>query len=453
MTKSNKNKPLFYLFMLRTHNCGELSGKQAGEKVVLCGWIDALRVQGKIGFMLLRDRYGITQVFLNSQLAKEFGNLSKESVVLVEGEVKKRPENQIKKEMSTGEIEVSASKIEILSQSETPLPIEITEETTTNIDKRLDYRFLDLRRRKISSIFKVRSMVAALTYQFFIQEGFISIQTPKLTKAGVESGAEEFKIDYFGKKASLAQSPQIYKQMFVVSGLEKVFELGTIFRAEKSHTTRHLTEFTGIDFEMAFIKDEHDIMDLIEKYLKFLLQGINEECKEELDILKVKLNIPKKIPRLQLDEMRKLLKEKGKSIPHDEDLDAEAEKLMGEIVKEKYRCDFFFALGYPWKKRPFYHMKPYYDSETTRSFDLIYNGVEIATGAQREHRLDILEKQCKEKGLDLKRLEFYREIFRYGAPPHGGVGLGLDRIIEQMLNLGNIKEAILLPRDPERLTP
>jgi len=439
--------------MLRTHNCGELSGKQAGEKVVLCGWIDALRIQGKIGFMLLRDREGITQIFLNLQLAKEFGNLSKESVVLVEGEVKKRPDNQVKKEMSTGEIEVSASKIEILSQAETPLPIEIAEDTTTNLDKRLDYRFLDLRRRKISAIFKIRSQVAALTYEFFVQEGFISIQTPKLTKAGVESGAEEFKIDYFGKKASLAQSPQIYKQMFVVSGLEKVFELGTIFRAEKSHTTRHLTEFTGIDFEMAFIKDEHDIMDVIEKYLRFLLEGVNEECKNELKVLNVKLNIPLKIPRLHLDEMRKLLKTKGKLIPHDEDLDAEAEKLMGEIVKEKYKCDFFFALGYPWKKRPFYHMKPYNDTETTKSFDLVYNGVEIATGAQREHRLDILERQCREKGLDLKRLEFYREIFRYGAPPHGGVGLGLDRIIEQMLNLGNVREAILLPRDPERLTP
>jgi len=439
--------------MLRSHTCGELSGKQTGEKVVLCGWIDTLRIQGKIGFMLLRDREGITQIFLSPQLAKEFGHLSKESVVIVEGEVKKRPENQIKKEMSTGDIEVSASKIEIVSQAETPLPIEITEDTTTNIDKRLDYRFLDLRRGKISAIFKIRSKVAALTYLFFIREGFISIQTPKLTQAGVESGAEEFKIDYFGKKASLAQSPQIYKQMFVVSGLEKVFEIGTIFRAEKSHTTRHLTEFTGIDFEMAFIKDEHDIMDVIEQYLRFLLQGISKECKSELEVLNIKLIVPKKIPRIQLEEMRKMLKEKGKIIPADDDLDAEAEKLMGDIVKEKYKSNFFFALGYPWKKRPFYHMKPDGNSKTTKSFDLVYNGVEIATGAQREHRLLILEQQCQEKGLDLKKLEFYREIFRYGVPPHGGVGLGLDRIIEQMLNLGNVKEAILLPRDPERLTP
>src|SRR3989338_5860838 len=320
--------------MLRTHNCGELSAKNVGEKVTLCGWIDTIRVQGKIGFLLLRDINGITQIFLNPLLAKEFGNLSRESVVLIEGEVKKRPENQIKKELSTGEIEISAEKILLISAAE-PLPIEITEYTTTAIDKRLDYRFLDLRRKRIESIFKIRSKVCVLTVEFFTKEGFINIRTPKLTKSGVESGAEEFKIDYFGKKASLAQSPQIYKQMFVVSGLEKVFEIGTIFRAEKSHTTRHLTEFTGIDFEMAFIKDEHDIMDVIEQYLRFLLQGISKECKSELEVLNIKLIVPKKIPRIQLEEMRKMLKEKGKIIPADDDLDAEAEKLMGDIVKEK----------------------------------------------------------------------------------------------------------------------
>lgn len=439
--------------MLRTHTCGELTGKDSGKKVVLAGWVDTIRVQGKIGFLLLRDRYGITQIFLNPELSKEFGTLPKESVVLVHGDVKARPANQVKKEMSTGEIEISASKIEVLSKSETPLPIEITEDTTTNIDKRIDYRFLDLRRKKVSAIFTIRSRIYALTTEFFIKEGFINIQTPKLTASGVESGAEEFKIKYFGKEASLAQSPQVYKQMFVVSGLEKVFEIGTVFRAEKSHTTRHLTEFTGIDFEMGFIKDENDVMDVIEKYFQFLIERLSKECNEELKTLNVKLTVPKEIPKIHLADMRKWLKEKGKIVPEDDDLDAEAEKMMGEIVKEKFKCEFFFALDYPWKKRPFYHMKQDKNPNSTKSFDLVYNGVEIATGAQREHRLDVLEKQCKEKGLDLKKLNFYREIFRYGVVPHGGVGLGLDRITEQMLQLGNIREAILLPRDPERLTP
>src|SRR3989344_5594818 len=300
--------------MLRTHNCGELTGKDSGKKVVLAGWVDTIRVQGKIGFLLLRDRYGITQIFLNPGIAKELTTLPKESVVLVHGDVKARPANQVKKEMSTGEIEVAASKVEVLSKSETPLPIEITEDTTTNIDKRIDYRFLDLRRKNISAIFTIRSRIYALTTEFFIKEGFINIQTPKLTASGVESGAEEFKIKYFGKEASLAQSPQVYKQMFVVSGLEKVFEIGTVFRAEKSHTTRHLTEFTGIDFEMGFIKDENDVMDVIERYLRFLFLGTSKESNSELQILGAQVQVPNEIPRLDISEIRKLLKERGKAV-------------------------------------------------------------------------------------------------------------------------------------------
>jgi aspartyl-tRNA synthetase len=439
--------------MLRTHTCGELRGTDVGKKVTLAGWVDSVRVQGKIGFLLLRDRYGITQVFLSPELAKEATNLAKETVVGIQGTVNARPANQVKKEMLTGEVELAATSMEILGPSEPLLPIDVAEETTTNLDKRFDYRFLDLRRKKIQAIFLIRSKVVGFTTEFYIKEGFVNINSPKLTKSGVESGAEEFKFDYFGKKASLAQSPQVYKQMFVVSGLERVFEIGPIFRAEKSHTTRHLTEFVGLDFEMGFIKDEHDVMDVIEKYFNYLLKRISEECKQELDVLGVKVTAPGKIPRLTIQEIRTILKEKGKAVPEDEDLDAEAEKMLGDIIKEKYGCEFVFALNYPWKKRPFYHMKPEHDPKGTKSFDLIYNGVEIGTGAQREHRLEILEKQCKEKGIDLEKLSFYKDIFRFGAMPHGGVGLGVDRIIAQMLHLGNTREAILLPRDPDRLTP
>lgn len=439
--------------MLRTHTCGELQEKHAGQTVTLCGWLDTLRIAGKISFMLLRDRNGITQVFLDKTLTEQAQHWKKESVVLVEGLVNKRPENQVKKEMATGAIELSATRVELVNAAETPLPIEVQEETTTQMDKRLDYRFLDLRRDKVKNIFKVRSKIYSATTQFFDEEGFVAIQTPKLTASGVESGAEEFKIPYFGKTASLAQSPQVYKQMFVVSGLEKVYEIAPIFRAEKSHTTRHLTEFIGIDFEMGFIKDEHDVMDLIERYVKFMLTHMKESCKSELAELGVTIEVPNEIPRLSLVEMRKWLKEKGKVIPEEEDLDAEGEKLIGQYVKEKYNSDLVFMLDYPWAKRPFYHMRPENNKNITKSFDLLYKGVEIGTGAQREHRLEILEAQCNEKGIDLKKMSFYRDIFRYGCPPHGGVGLGLDRITWQMLNLENVREAILLPRDPERLTP
>jgi aspartyl-tRNA synthetase len=437
--------------MLKTHSCGELTGKEAGKRVVLAGWINSLRVQGKISFLILRDKEGITQCFLNKDLTQEYKDLSKESVVLVEGKVKRRPEKQIRKEMKTGEIEIETSNLTILNRSETPLPIEIEEDTTTHIDKRLDYRFLDVRRNKIKSIFKIRSKIYQYTVEFFTQEGFFSIQTPKLTASGVESGAEEFRLDYFGKKASLAQSPQVYKQMFVASGLEKVYEIGPVFRAEKSHTTRHLTEFTGVDFEMGFISDENDVMDMAEKYIKFILEKIKKECKEELKLFGVKLKIPKKIPRLQMSDVKKLLKKKGKEIPESEDLDPKGEKILCEIVKEKYDSELVFVVNYPWAVRPFYHMR--HKPDGTRSFDLIYNGVELSTGAQREHRLEILETQAKEKGINLKKMSFYRDIFRFGCPPHGGAGLGLDRITEQILGLKNIREAILLPRDVERLTP
>ncbi len=438
--------------MLRTHTCGELRKAHVGKKVTLCGWVEAQRVQGKLSFILLRDREGITQFFVNPKLTEKFPNISKESVVKIIGEVKARPENQVKKEMLTGEIEVSASEIEIVSAAETPLPVDILGETTTHIDKRIDYRFLDVRREKVKDIFMVRSKVFSKTVEFFDKSGFVAIQSPRLTASGVESGAEEFKIPYFGKTASLAQSPQVYKQMFVVSGLEKVYDIGPIFRAEKSHTTRHLTEFTGIDFEMGFIQDENDVMHVLEEYFKFLLMQIKESCKEELKHLEVAVDIPKTFPRMTLTEAKKVLLEHGKKIPDDEDLDAEGEKIIGDYVKKKYSSDFVFMLEYPWKKRPFYHMRPE-NKKITKSFDLLFKGVEIATGAQREHRLPILEAQAKEKGIDFKKMQFYRDIFRFGCPPHGGVGLGLDRITQQLLNLPNIREAILLPRDPERLTP
>lgn len=442
------------MHMIRTHTCGELRKTHAGEVVTLEGWVDTFRETGKISFILIRDRTGITQAFVNKDLtAANKAMLKPETVVRIQGKVNARPANQVRAEMPTGEIELEAMAITILNEAEQPLPIDLGPEATTQIDKRLDFRFLDVRRDNVKNIFTIRSKIFAKTVEFFEKDGFISIQTPKLTAAGVESGAEEFKLPYFGKVASLAQSPQIYKQMFVVGGLEKVYSVEPIFRAEKSHTTRHLTEFTGIDFEMGFIENENDVMAVIEKYFHFLLSAVKTECAPELDKLGIEINVPHEIPKLSIHEARKILAKKGKIIPEDDDLDAEGEKMIGEYVKETYQSDFVFMLDYPWQKRPFYHMRSDANKKVTKSFDLLYKGLEIGTGAQREHRLAVLEAQCAEKGIDFTKMTFYRDIFRYGAPPHGGVGLGLDRIVKQMLNLENVKEAILLPRDPDRLTP
>ena len=439
---------------LRTHTCGQLRVADAGKDVVLSGWVDSFRVAGKISFLVVRDRTGSTQIFLNAALTEQLKQLQKESVVQIFGKVNKRPEKQVNPGMHTGEIEVEGVRVEILSLAEAPLPIEIREETTTSLDKRLDFRFLDVRRDKIKALFMIRSKVYTAFIHALEKEGFVEVTFPKITAAGVESGAEEFKIPYFGKTASLAQSPQVYKQMFVVSGLERVFEIGPVFRAEKSHTTRHLTEFTGIDFEFGFIENEEDVMHLVEKIVSNVWAELKVTAKEELKILGKTITVPSTpFPRLTMGAARSYLQSKGKIIPENEDLDSEGEKMIGEYIKEKFGHEFVFMLEYPWAKRPFYHMCPADNPKVTKSFDLVFRGVEIGTGAQREHRLDVFKAQAREKGIDPDKMPFYCDILRYGAPPHGGIGLGLDRILQLMLEMGNVHEAVPLPRDPERLTP
>lgn len=422
-----------------------------GKEVLLKGWVQDIRNLSKIKFLILRDRTGNMQTlaFKGDTEDKSFNaidQITNESVVEIVG---KPQEN---KESRWG-IEVMIKNIKVISQAEAPLPIDNSDKSQTNIDKRIDHRFLDTRNLKHNAIFKVRSKVSKILTNFFDNNGFTNVNTPKITTIGVESGAELFMVDYFGKPIYLSQSPQIYKQMFVAGGFERVYEIAPVFRAEKSHTTRHLTEFTGVDFEMGFIKDYTDVMDLIEKMFIDLLTNLKQEAAKELKELKVEYSIPKEIPRITMEEAKEMLKKKGRTYSNDDDLDAEGEKLLGEIIKKKYGCDFVFVTLFPWAIRPFYHMRPKDDKSVTKSFDLLFNGVEICTGAQREHRLDILSKQAKEKGLSMEDMPAYAEIFKYGIPPHGGVGFGLDRITHRLLNLDNIREAVLLPRDPERMAP
>jgi len=425
--------------------------ENVGKEVLLKGWIQELRNLNKIRFLILRDRTGDMQTVAfkgktEDESFEAIKNYTKESVVEIVGVVKENKQ-------STWGLEIGINKIKLLSKSEVPLPIDNTDKSNTNIDKRIDFRFLDTRNLKHQAIFKIRSKIIKILTNFFDRQGFININTPKMTTLGVESGADLFNVDYFGSPIYLSQSPQIYKQMFMNGGFERVYEIAPVFRAEKSHTNRHLTEFTGVDFEMAFINDEKDVMNVAEKMLIDLLTNLKQECANELKLLGITHAIPKKIPRITMQEAKNLLEEKGKKYSEEDDLNAEGEQLLGEIVKEKYNSEFVFVTNYPWAVRPFYHMKPENDSNGTKSFDLIFNGVEICTGAQREHRLDILKKQAKEKGLNLEEMKKYSEIFRYGVPPHGGIGFGLDRITQKLLNLDNVREAVLLPRDPERKMP
>ncbi len=419
-------------------------------KIKLQGWVHEIRDMSKIKFLILRDKSGIAQCIAKPDNASAFEAIPKihpESVVEVEGEAKKS-------DVAKLGMEVIADTVKVLNEADVPLPIPVVEKgVTTELPTRLDSRFLDLRKERQQAIFRVRSQIYAASVEYFESIKFTNINTPKITSAGVESGAEMFEVDYFGKPAYLSQSPQVYKQMMVAAGFEAVYEIGAVFRAEKSHTTRHLTEFTGIDFEMGFIKDEHDVMDVIEGLIKAIWKKVHGECRKELAMFNVGMDLPEKIPRISIKEAKELLAAKGKKLKEEDDLDAEAEKLLGEIVESKYNSEFVFVYNYPFEIRPFYHMKPDDDPKGTRSFDLIWNGVEVCTGAQREHRYEILKAQGKEKGIDLDSMKDYANIFKYGCPPHGGVGFGLDRITQRLLKLENIKEAILLPRDPERVTP
>jgi len=427
----------------------EVAGHK-GKKALVSGWVQEIRDLGKLKFLILKDKTGIVQVAMPKghvpeKVMEEAGKLTKETAISVVGEVKEA------KQAPNG-FEIVPEKLEVLGHAEAPTPIDTSGKIESDLSKRLDHRFLDLRNEKGLAIFKVRSKFFKALVEFFDKEGFTNVNTPKITSAGAESGSELFPVVYFDKQAFLSQSPQLYKQTLVCAGFERVYEIAPVFRAENSNTPRHQTEFTGVDFEMGFIKDFNDVMDMIEEMIKFCIARLREECREELALWKIGLRVPKQIPRITMAEAKKMLAEKGKRIPEKEDLDAEAEKMLGELVKKKFGEDFVFVTKYPIEKRPFYH---YYSKEgkTTDSFDLIWNGVEIATGAQREHRYEILKKQAKEKGVNLDEMGFYAEIFRFGCPPHGGVGFGLDRMVQRLFGFDNIREAVLFPRDPERISP
>ena len=354
----------------------------------------------------------------------------------------------------SGEKELILEDYELVNKAETPLPIDLVQDTT-QLDKRLDYRFLDLRKPRNLLIFKIITYLQGAMRSFFIEEGFIEMNSPKLMASASESGSELFKVDYFGKKAYLAQSPQFYKQMAMSAGFEKVFEIAPAFRANPSHTTRHDTEFTMVDVEISWISSFEDLLKFEERWLQFCFKEIKDKFGKEIkSMFNVEINVPEiPFPRITMEETHKILKNSyDKKFDKDDDLDPSGEKFICDYVKKKYNHEFAFITKFPWKIRPFYHMRPE-DKSLTESFDLLFKGLEITTGAQREHRLKILEEQAKEKGIKLKEIDYYLDFFRYGCPPHGGFALSPTRVVMSMLNLGNVREATYLPRDTERLTP
>jgi len=425
---------------------------KAGEKVMLQGWIHEIRDLAKMKFLLLRGATGIIQCIVKEEgLFDKIKEITLESVVEIKGTVNKA---NVKAELARSDVEVLVEEIKIINKAES-LPILVNEKTiTTELPTRLDWRHLDLRKPKNLLIFKIWTFMEKAMREFWDENGFIQIYTPKFMSSPSESGAELFSVDYFGKKAYLAQSPQFYKQMAMAAGFEKIFEIGPVFRANPSHTTRHDTEFTMIDMEISFIKSHDDVMALEERWIHHFIKRIKEEYGDGIEkVFGVKVVVPKiPFPKMTMEEAQKLVREKGYNGPKD-DLDAEGEKLIFEVVKEKYGHEFVFIKDYPWSARPFYHMSNPENPGITKSFDLIWKGTEVTTGAQREHRYDTLVKQAKEKKISLELIKDYLNFFKYGMPPHGGFAVSPTRFLMLMLNIKNVREATFLPRDTERLTP
>lgn len=427
--------------------------KNIGKKISLSGFAQTLRKQGGIAFLILRDITGTIQTVVLKSNIEAFNtvqDLSTESVVTIEGESKENTQ-------APNGVEVMIDSIEVLSKAEPELPIPVDEkgDSEANLDIRLDWRYLDLRKEKNTLIFKVWTLMDQVYTDFFTNKGYIQIHSPKLMSAPSESGAELFEVKYFERKAYLAQSPQFYKQMAMASGFEKVFEIGPVFRADPSFTSRHNTEFTGYDLEVSFIKDHHEVMDIEESVLVEILTKVKEVYGKEIkSVFNRDLPIPSTpFPRITFAEVKEILKEKGIKSEKPADLTGDEEKGISQYVLEKHGHEFIFVTDYPIEGRPFYHMRYADKPNTTMSFDLLWNGLEITTGAQREHRYDVLKKQAIEKGLTEKTIGDYLNFFRYGCPPHGGFGAGPSRIIMKMLGIENIREATYIYRGVKRLTP
>ena len=433
-----------------------LAGLSNGP-VTVSGWVDTVRDQKKVQFVVLRDESGAVQlvnprttdvdgVIIADEPATTISTLSQGSFVTVTGELKH--DERVK----LGGIEVKLATLEVVTVAIPETPIA----SDSSLDKRLDWRFLDLRQPKANLIFRLQTTFEHALRTYWIDNDFIELHTPKLMASASESRAELFEVEYFDTKAYLAQSPQFFKQMAQAAGFGKVFEVGPAFRADPSFTSRHSTEFTSVDSEISWIDSHDDVMRLHEELLVAGFTAVKEKHGDEvLALFGVEVTVPSRpFPRIPLAEAKEIVKTRGYEVPRDDDdMDPEGERQIAAYVLETFGHEFVFLTDYASSIRPFYHMRHEGDASITKSYDLIFNGTEISTGAQREHRVDILVEQAKEKGVDPEEIEGYLDFFRYGVPSHGGFGMGLARVLMLMLHQASIREVTYLFRGPTRLEP
>ena len=439
----------------------DLAARKDGP-VRVAGWVEKVRDQKFVQFVVLRDESGAVQL-VNGGVLREadpenprsdillartgaIAELTHGTFVTVTGEL------QHNERVKLGGVEIQIDEIEVVTRALPDNPVA----DDSGIDVRLDWRFLDLRRPEQNLVFRIQTTFLHALRQVWIDRGFIEIQTPKLMASASESRAELFEVDYFEGKAYLAQSPQFYKQMAQAAGFGGIFEVGPAFRADPSFTSRHATEFTSVDAEMSWVDSHEDVMELHEELLVAGFQAVKDRHGAEIKkLFGLEIEVPSRpFPRIPLAEAKEIVKAEGYEVPRaDADMDPEGERRIAAHVKQKYGHDFVFLTDYAASIRPFYHKLHEDDASLTKSYDLIYRGTEISTGAQREHRVEVLEEQAKTKGMDPAELSFYLDFFRYGVPPHGGFGMGLARVLMLMLQQSSIREVTYLFRGPTRLLP
>jgi nondiscriminating aspartyl-tRNA synthetase len=425
--------------------------ERVDERVTIRGWVQAIRDQKRMQFVIVRDETGLAQVVAPkeeppSELNEAVSSLTAESAVTVTGTV------VADERVKLGGLELRLQDLQVDSLAEPEVPIA----PDSALDKRIDWRYLDLRRPDRRLIFEVQTTTEHAMREYWRKHGFMELHSPKLMGSASESGAELFKVDYFERVAYLAQSPQFYKQMALAAGFGKVFEVGPVFRANPSFTSRHDTEFTMVDVEIAWIDSHEDVMAFEEGWLAHVLAVVKETHGERIEAtFDSELLVPAlPFPRVTLEQAKELLREHGHEAPGPEhDLDPPSERALSAIVKEMHGHEFAFVTDYPTTVRPFYHMRHPDRPTLTKSFDLLWRGIELTTGAQREHRYEQLLAQAQDKKVDVGPIQYYLDFFRFGAPPHGGFGFGLTRLLMQMLGQDNVREVTFLYRGPHRLEP
>jgi len=416
----------------------------------VCGWVIRRKIVGRVaiievsGDSSVKPHVIVLKADREPELFEKYYNIDVGTAICFEGEISPEQKSLRGVEYIVREIKVYAKPLE-------PLPVDTVGKVPTLLDTRIKYRYLLIRNPVEKAIFKIRAGVVEAARKYLIENGFFEIHTPKIVAAGAEGGATLFTVQYFENTAYLSQSPQLYKQMLMAS-LPRVFEITPYFRAEKFNTTRHLNESWGIDVEQGFIESEEDVMNTLENLVAYIIEYVRKNYAEELEVLGVELKpVSTPFKRVEFRKAVELLESEGLTLPSSEDLTDAAEKKLGEIMAEK-GYELYFITKFPWASTAFYYMREE-DGVTTRKFDLDYRGLEIASGGQREHRYDKLIEAMRDKGLNPENFSFYLEAFKYGMPPHGGFGLGIERLLMKMLNLTNIREATIFVRDRTRLIP